>query len=98
MKLKSYKELIVWQKSIRLVEEIYRLTARFPSCELYGLTSQMRRASVSIPSNIAEGYARKSQKEYRQFYAISYGSALELETQYIIAKKLKFILLKKKLI
>ena len=88
--IKSYKELIVWQKSIKLVKEIFILTDRFPKSELYGLISQMRRAAVAIPSNIAEGYGRKSPKEYAQFYSISYGSALELETQIIISKDLSF--------
>lgn len=91
--IKSYKELIVWQKSIKLVKEVFLLTNNFPKSELYGLTSQMRRAAVSIPSNIAEGYGRKSSKEYAQFYSISYGSALELETQVIISKELSFTLL-----
>lgn len=86
--LKSYKELIVWQKSIQLVEEIFTLTDKFPRSEMYGIISQMRRAAISIPSNIAEGFGRKSTKEYSQFYSIAYGSALELETQLIIAKKL----------
>ncbi len=86
--LKSYKELIVWQKAIKLVKEIFLLTNNFPKSELYGLTSQMRRSAVAIPSNIAEGYGRKSSKEYIQFYSISYGSALELETQVIISKEL----------
>ena len=88
--IKSYKELIVWQKAIKLVKEIFILTDKFPKSELYGLTSQMRRAAVSIPSNIAEGYGRKSSKEYVQFYSIGYGSALELETQVIISKELVF--------
>src|SRR3972149_9231983 len=88
MKLQSYKELIVWQQSIILVKEIYILTSKFPKSEIFGLMSQMRRAVVSIPSNIAEGYGRRSHKEYLQFYAISYGSALELETQLIISKQL----------
>lgn len=88
--VQSYKDLIVWKKSIELVEEIYRLTKNFPKEELFQLTSQMRRASISIPSNIAEGYGRKSKKEYAQFYAIAYGSTLELETQLFIAKRLKF--------
>ena len=88
MYIKTYKELIVWQKSIELVLEVYSLTADFPESEIYGTTSQMRRAVVSIPSNIAEGYGRRSIKSYSQFYAISYGSALELETQIIIAKRL----------
>ncbi len=88
--IKSYKELIVWQKSIQLVKEVFILTGKFPKSELYGLISQMRRAAVSIPSNIAEGYGRRSSKEYAQFYSIAYGSALELETQTIIAKELQF--------
>jgi len=90
MKIYSYKELIVWQKSIKLVKEIFVLTDKFPRSEIYGLISQMRRAAISIPSNIAEGYGRRSHKEYIQFYAIAYGSALELETQLIIAKELQF--------
>jgi four helix bundle protein len=89
MYIKSHKELIVWQKSIELVEELFILTKNFPDFEIYGITSQMRRAAISIPSNIAEGYGRKSTKSYAQFYSIAYGSALELETQLIIAKKLK---------
>ena len=88
--IKSYKELIVWQKAIELVREIFRLTGKFPKSELYGLVSQMRRASVAIPSNIAEGYGRRSRKEYTQFYSIAYGSGLELETQIFISKDLGF--------
>lgn len=88
MKLQSYKQLIVWQKSMNLVTQIYVLTKLFPKEETYSLVSQMRRAAVSIPSNIAEGYARRSHKEYLQFYSISYGSALELETQVEIAKRI----------
>lgn len=88
--LKSYKELVVWQKAIELVKEIYLLTELFPKTEIFGLISQMRRAAVSIPSNIAEGSGRKTIKDYAQFYSIAYGSALELETQIVIAKKLKF--------
>ena len=88
--IKSYKELIVWQRAIKLVKEIFILTDKFPKSELYGLISQMRRATVAIPSNIAEGYGRKSSKEYAQFYSIAYGSALELETQIIISKELLF--------
>lgn len=89
MKIQSYKELIVWQKSIALVKEIYLLTSVFPKQEQFILVAQIRRAAISIPSNIAEGYARRSHKEYLQFYSISYGSALELETQLIVAKGLK---------
>ena len=88
--IKSYKELIVWQKAIKLVKEVFILTDKFPKSELYGIISQMRRAAIAIPSNIAEGYGRKSAKEYAQFYSIAYGSALELETQIIISKELKF--------
>lgn len=89
MYLKSYKELIVWQKSVQLVKEIFILTDSFPKSEIYGIIAQMRRAAVSIPSNIAEGYGRRSYKEYIQFFSIAYGSALELETQLIIAKELQ---------
>lgn len=90
MYIKSYKELIVWQKAMMLVKEVFILTGSFPSSELYGIVSQMRRAAVSIPSNIAEGYGRNSPKEYVQFFYIAYGSALELETQLLIAKSLGF--------
>ena len=86
--LKSYKELIVWQRSIELVKEVYNLTNEFPRNEIYGLCSQMQRAVISIPSNIAEGYSRKNLKEYLQFLRIAYGSAAELETQLIIVKDL----------
>lgn len=88
MGLASYKELIVWQKSIALAKEIYRLTAAFPKSEQYGLTLQMRRAAISIPSNIAEGYARKGRREYSQFISIAFGSGTELETQLYLAKEL----------
>ncbi|MEK7605009.1 MAG: four helix bundle protein [Patescibacteria group bacterium] len=87
----NYKDLIVWQKSILLVKAIYQITSRFPNHEMYSLVSQMRRAAVSIPSNIAEGYGRKSSREFAQFYAIAYGSALELETQLIICHELTYI-------
>lgn len=93
--LKSYKELIVWQKAMQLVEQVFILTDTFPKSEMYGIISQMRRAAIAIPSNIAEGYGRKSAKEYSQFYSIAYGSALELETQLIIAKRLKLADIKK---
>jgi len=89
--IKSYKELIVWQKSIQLVTKIYLLTRDFPKSEQYGLVSQMRRSVISIPSNIAEGYGRKSSKEYAQFYSIAYGSGMELETQLIITKELSLV-------
>jgi len=86
--LNSYKELIVWQKSVELVLEIYRLTDNFPKSEIYALTSQMRRAAVSIPSNIAEGYSRRHRQEYIQFIKVAFGSGAELETQIVVAKKL----------
>ncbi len=88
MYVKSFKELIVWQKSMQLVQEIYLATSRFPQSELFGLTSQMRRAAIAIPSNIAEGKKRKTRKDFLHFLRIADGSAAELETQIIIAKKL----------
>lgn len=89
--MRTHKDLIVWQKSIELVKLIYKETQLFPKEELFGLVSQMRRAAVSIPSNIAEGYGRESKKECRHFVYISLGSASELETQLIIAKELDFM-------
>ncbi len=88
MKLDSYKNLIVWQKSIDLVEKIYLLADQFPKSEIYGLSSQIQRAAVSIPSNIAEGQQRNNLKEYIQFLSIASGSVAELETQIIIAKRI----------
>ena len=88
MYAKSFKELIVWQKSIALVKTVYASTDQFPKSEMYGLTSQMRRAAVSIPSNIAEGYTRKSRLEFLQFLSIAEASAAELETQVILARDL----------
>ena len=89
--LKSHKELKVWQKSMLLVEHIYRLTEKFPKSELFGITNQMRRCSVSIPSCIAEGFGRQTSKDYAQFLTVAYGSALELETQLEISHRLKYI-------
>jgi four helix bundle protein len=89
--IRDYKDLIVWQKSIDLVTQVYAVTANFPNREQYGLTSQMQRAAVSISSNIAEGQSRASAAEFRQFLSISLGSAGELETQLIIAARLKFM-------
>lgn len=86
----TYKDLIVWQKSIVLVKLIYVLTKDFPPDEKFGITNQLRRASVSIASNIAEGYGRKTQKDRIQFFVIAYGSALEIETQLHISRELKF--------
>ena len=89
--LKNYKELKVWQKSYELCLKIYGLTARFPSEEKYGLTSQIRRSAVSIPSNIAEGYGRKTTVDYIRMLYISYGSVCELETQILLAGDLSYI-------
>lgn len=88
MKIGSYKELIVWKKSMLLVTEIYKLSEQFPKDETFGLRSQMQRAAVAIPSNIAEGYLRKHKKEYIQFLSIALGSGAELETQILICKSL----------
>ncbi|MFV0267385.1 MAG: four helix bundle protein [Draconibacterium sp.] len=89
--MKDFKNLKIWQKGINLVVDIYKTSQNFPSEELYGLTSQMRRSAVSIPSNIAEGSGRNSDKEFSRFLDISLGSSFELETQIIIAHKLSFI-------
>ena len=91
MKAKSFKDLIVWQKSYKLVLEIYKLTDLFPRHEMYGLAQQIRRAAVSIPSNISEGYGRQYNKEYRQFLSIAYGSLCELETQCLLSVDLDYI-------
>ncbi len=85
----SHKKLVVWQKSIDLVNEIYTLTAEFPSTELFGITSQLRRSAVSIPSNIAEGSARSSNSERRRFLEIARSSLVELDTQLEIALNLQ---------
>lgn len=87
----TYKDLVVWQKGIDLIEKIYRMTRAFPKEELYGLTSQLRRAAVSIASNIAEGQGRTSTGEFRHFVGMARGSALEVETQLIIAERLQFL-------
>jgi four helix bundle protein len=89
--MKTHKDLIVWRKSIELVKYIYLETQNFPQVEMYGLTSQMKRASVSIPSNIAEGCGRHSDQELIRFLYIALGSASELETQIIISKELSFL-------
>ena len=90
-KITSYRDLIVWQKAMLLANEIYKLTAKFPQEEKFGLVSQMRRCAVSIASNIAEGSCRSSRKDYRNFILIAFGSGAELETQSEIAKNLSFI-------
>ena len=89
--IKSYKDLLVWQKGIVIVNEIYLLCTDLPKDEMYGLQSQMKRASISIPSNIAEGYGRNYTQNYIQFLRMARGSLLELETQIIISKELGFI-------
>jgi len=89
-KIKSYEDLIVWKKAMDLVIAVYELTNTYPKSEQYGLVSQMRRSTVSIPSNIAEGYRRGSRKDYRHFLIIAFGSASELETQLKISERLSF--------
>ena len=86
-----HKDLEAWKKSIELVKEIYKVTSKFPNTEIYGLTSQMRRCAVSIPSNLAEGSAKYSDSDTLRFLDISMGSLAELETQVIIATELGFI-------
>lgn len=90
-KIISFKQLRVWQCSINIVKNIYMISQGFPQEELYGLTAQMRRSAISIPSNIAEGFKRYHPKEFRQFLHVALGSAAELETQIIISKELNFI-------
>jgi four helix bundle protein len=89
--IKNHKDLEVWKKSMDLVSNIYKITESFPNKELYGLTNQIRRAAISIPSNIAEGAARNSKKEFIQFLYIALGSLSELETQIIIANRLEYL-------
>jgi four helix bundle protein len=89
--IKRFNDLKIWQKGIEIVTDIYRLTKKIPKEELYGLTSQIRRSAISIPSNIAEGFRRHHNKEYMQFLYIALGSCAELETQISIAKILKYI-------
>jgi four helix bundle protein len=91
MAVKSYRDLIVWQKAMDLVEDVYKRTKRFPREELYGLTSQLRRAVVSVPSNIAEGQGRNSTKEFLHHLSIAYGSLCEVETQCLIAHRLGYL-------
>lgn len=91
MKINSYRNLIVWQKSVALVTDIYTLTKSFPQEEKFGIVSQLNRASVSIPSNIAEGWGRESSKNYLQFLRISRGSLMETETLLEISKNLNYI-------
>jgi four helix bundle protein len=89
--VKDYRDLIVWQRAMDLVEAIYRTTGTFPREEIYGLTSQIRRAAISIPSNIAEGNGRNTTRDYVHFLGMAYGSVKEVETQVLIAKRLQYI-------
>lgn len=87
----NIKELKLWNRAINLTVEVYRITNNFPINEIYGLTSQLRKSAVSIPSNIAEGAGRNSNNEFKHFLGIANGSAYELETQLIISKNLNFV-------
>jgi four helix bundle protein len=87
----THKDLDIWKLGIELVEEVYKITVDFPKEEIYGLTNQMRRASVSIPSNISEGAARSGKKEFIKFLYVALGSLAELETQVIISEKLGYL-------
>ncbi|MFA7172316.1 MAG: four helix bundle protein [Kiritimatiellia bacterium] len=91
MKIQSFKDLIVWQEAMNLVEMTYRETKKFPREEMLGLTNQARRAAVSIPANIAEGYGRQHRKEYLHFLSIASGSLTELETHMLIAQRVKYL-------
>ena len=89
--IKSHKDLLIWQKGIKIVTLVYQLVRSFPKEELFALTSQLKRASVSIPSNIAEGFGRNTDKSFSHFLAIARGSLYEVETQLLIAEELGFI-------
>jgi len=89
--MKGHRDLIVWQKAMELVTEVYRVTRTFPKEELYGLSSQIRRSAVSVPSNLAEGHGRNSRKEFHQFVGQARGSLVELETQLEIALNLGYL-------
>lgn len=89
--MSTFRNLLVWQKSMDLVTKIYKLTHQFPKEELFGLTSQIRRSAISIPSNIAEGYGRDSNKEYLRFLNISISSLFEMQTQIEIAKNINYL-------
>ncbi|MBC8353391.1 MAG: four helix bundle protein [Planctomycetes bacterium] len=91
MASKNYRDLIVWQKAMDVVVDVYRMTSEFPSTERYGLASQMQRAAASIPSNIAEGQGRTSDKEFQRFLSIANGSRCELETQIMLSSRLNYI-------
>ena len=87
---RKHRDLLAWQHAIQLVTDVYRLTSTFPDSERFGLTSQMRRAAVSVPSNVAEGAARTTTKEYLHFLGIARGSLSELDTQLVIAQELAY--------
>jgi four helix bundle protein len=91
MPVRSYRDLVAWQKAMELVVNIYTCTQTFPKMETYGLISQMRRAAVSVPSNIAEGHARISTGEFRQFLEHALGSLMEIETQILIGERLRYV-------
>ena len=88
--IQSHRDLVIWQRGIELCTSVYALTRAFPREELFGLSSQIRRASVSVPSNIAEGYGRLSREQYRHFLGIAQGSNLEVQSQLEIARRLSF--------
>ena len=90
-KVKSFKDLEIWKRSVELAERVYVVTGSFPKEEVYGLTSKVKRSAISIPSNIAEGFARQSKNEYRQFLFVALGSGAELTTQLLISSKLGFL-------
>ena len=90
-KIRSYKDLIAWQKAVLLVTDIYSATKQFPADERFGIVSQLNRAAVSVPANIAEGWGRKSSKNYLQFLRVSRGSLMEIETLLVISKNLNFL-------
>ena len=91
MGVKSYRDLIVWQTAVALTLEVYRITESFPKSERFGLTSQLRRAAVSVASNIAEGHARNTRGEYRSFLSVARGSTIEVEVQLFLAEKIGFV-------
>ena len=91
MALKSYSELIAWQKAMDLVQNVYEVVRAFPKEEIYGLMSQLKRAAVSVPSNIAEGQGRKSTRDFLHHLSIAYGSLMEVETQILIAVRLEYL-------
>jgi len=90
-RIKTYRDLDIWKKGIELVKKVYVMTGKFPKEETYGLSSQMRRSAISVPSNVAEGFRRYHNKEYRQFLYIALGSCAEFETQATISKELNYI-------